>query len=173
GDRGTEDRLIRMRLSELLVDVPAQKAAVVNDYHPSGGGPEAVLAREGLAALGYQELLEFERIAELLGFPRSINPLDHSVSPRGYRVLANIPRLPAGVIERVVGDMDGLDAIVRASQRDLEAVQGVGAARARDIREGLRRLQEHNLVDRYLQLWSLVPAKSRAFSKKVAYLRGF
>ena len=67
-------------------------------------------------------------------------------------MLANIPRLPSGVIERVVGDMDGLDAIVRASQRDLEAVQGVGTARARDIREGLRRLQEHNLVDRYLQL---------------------
>jgi diadenylate cyclase len=149
---GTEGRLIRMRLTELLGDVPAQKAAVVNDYHSAGAGPEAVLAREGLAALGYQELLEFDRIAELLGFPRSINPLDHSVSPRGYRVLANIPRLPAGVIERVVGDMDGLEAIVRASQRDLEAVQGVGAARARDIREGLRRLQEHNLVDRYLQL---------------------
>src|SRR5436305_2026716 len=45
-----------------------------------------------------------------------------------------------------------LEAIVRASQRDLEAIAGVGAVRARDIREGLRRLQEHNLVDRYLQL---------------------
>ena len=44
------------------------------------------------------------------------------------------------------------DGIVRASQRDLEAVDGVGAVRAREIREGLRRLQEHNLVDRYLQL---------------------
>ena len=42
--------------------------------------------------------------------------------------------------------------IVRASQRDLEAINGVGAVRAREIREGLRRLQEHNLVDRYLQL---------------------
>ena len=67
-------------------------------------------------------------------------------------MLAHIPRLPHGVIQKVVADLDGLDAIVRASQRDLEAVQGVGAARARDIREGLRRLQEHNLVDRYLQL---------------------
>jgi len=28
----------------------------------------------------------------------------------------------------------------------------VGAVRAREIKEGLRRLQEHNLVDRYLQL---------------------
>ena len=100
---GSEGRVISMRLTELLGEVPTQKAAVVNDFHVAGGGPEAVLACEGLAALSYQELLEFERIAELLGYPRSINPLDHSVSSRGYRVLANIPRLPSGVIERVVG----------------------------------------------------------------------
>ena len=149
---GTEGRLIRMRLNELLGDVPGQRAAIVDDYHVHGGGPEAVLSLEGLSALSYQELLEFERIAELLGYPRTVNPLDHTVSPRGYRVLSNIPRLPPGVIERVVADLEGLEAIVRASQRDLEAVQGVGTARARDIREGLRRLQEHNLVDRYLQL---------------------
>jgi len=28
----------------------------------------------------------------------------------------------------------------------------VGSVRAREIREGLRRLQEHNLAERYLQL---------------------
>src|SRR3989449_7920049 len=91
---GTEGRLIRMRLTELLGDVPGQRAAIVNDYHVAGGGPEAVLALEGLSALSYQELLEFERIAELLGYPRTVNPLDHTVSPRGFRVLSNIPRLP-------------------------------------------------------------------------------
>jgi diadenylate cyclase len=149
---GSEGRLIEMQLTELLGDVPNEKRTVVDDYHAVGPGPESVLALQGLAALSYQQLLEFERIAELLGYPRSANPLDHSLSPRGYRVLAHIPRLPHGVIQKVVQDLDGLDAIVRASQRDLESVQGVGAARARDIREGLRRLQEHNLVDRYLQL---------------------
>jgi diadenylate cyclase len=149
---GTEGRLIKMQLTELLGDVPNEKSTVVDDYHAAGPGAEAALALEGLASLSYQQLLEFERIAELLGYPRSANPLDYSLSPRGYRVLAHIPRLPLGVIRKVVEDLDGLDAIVRASQRDLESVQGVGAARARDIREGLRRLQEHNLVDRYLQL---------------------
>ncbi len=149
---GSEGRLIKMQLTELLGDVPNEKGTVVDDYHAAGPGPEAAMALEGLASLSYQQLLEFERIAELLGYPRSANPLDHSLSPRGYRVLAHIPRLPAGVIRKVVEGLDGLDAIVRASQRDLESVQGVGAARARDIREGLRRLQEHNLVDRYLQL---------------------
>ena len=149
---GSEGRLIKMQLTELLGDVPQEKATVVDDYHAAGPGAEATLALEGLGSLTYQQLLEFERIAELLGYPRTANPLDYSLSPRGYRVLAHIPRLPPGVIQKVVEDLDGLDAIVRASQRDLESVQGVGAARARDIREGLRRLQEHNLVDRYLQL---------------------
>jgi diadenylate cyclase len=56
------------------------------------------------------------------------------------------------VVKKVVGDLGDLDSIVRASQRDLEAINGVGAVRAREIREGLRRLQEHNLVERYLNL---------------------
>jgi diadenylate cyclase len=149
---GSEGRLIAMQLEELVGDVPRERDAVVRDYHAAGAGPEATLALEGLRALPYHDLLEFERLGELLGYARTVNPLDHAVSPRGYRVLSHIPRLPEAVIKRVVGDLGTLDTVVRASQRDLEAVEGVGAVRAREIREGLRRLQEHNLVDRYLQL---------------------
>jgi diadenylate cyclase len=149
---GSEGRLIRLQLEELVGDVPSERDAVVRDYHAAGFGAEATVALEGLRAMSYQDLLEFDRLSELLGFDRAVNPLDHSVAPRGYRVLAHIPRLPETVIRRVVGDLGSLDAVVRASQRDLEGVDGVGAVRAREIREGLRRLQEHNLVDRYLQL---------------------
>jgi diadenylate cyclase len=149
---GTEGRLIRLQLEELVGDVGSERDAIVRDYHASGAGAEATVALEGLRALRYQDLLEFDRLTELLGFDRTVNPLDHSVAPRGYRVLSHIPRLPEPVIRRVVGDLGSLDAVVRASQRDLEGVEGVGSVRAREIREGLRRLQEHNLFDRYLQL---------------------
>jgi diadenylate cyclase len=149
---GAEARMIRMQLHELVGEIPAERAAVVYDYHANGPGPRAELALEGLHALPYRQLLEAERLVELLGYPRDVNPLDYSVSPRGFRILAHIPRLPDGVVKKVVGDLGDLDAIVRASQRDLEAIGGVGTVRAREIREGLRRLQEHNLVDRYLQL---------------------
>ncbi len=149
---GTEGRLIRMQLEELVAEVPAERSALVYDYHALGGAERVREAVETLSGLGYHELLEFERLSGLLGYHRSINPLDHAVSPRGYRVLTHIPRLPQSVIERVVNDLAGLEAIVRASHRELEAVEGVGTVRAREIREGLRRLQEHNLVDRYLQL---------------------
>jgi diadenylate cyclase len=149
---GSEGRLIRLQLEELVGNVPAERDAIVRDYHAAGSGPEATLALEGLRALRYQELLDFDRLAELLGLARGLNPLDYSMSPRGYRVLAHVPRLPESVVRKTVADFGSLDSIVRASQRDLEAVEGVGAVRAREIREGLRRLQEHNLVDRYLQL---------------------
>jgi diadenylate cyclase len=149
---GAEGRLIGMQLTELLGDVPGERTSVIFDYHVDGDGPKAQLALEALHALPYRQLLDFERLTELLGYPRDVNPLDHSVSPRGFRVLSHIPRLPEQIVRKVVTDMDGLEAIVRASQRDLEAIAGVGTVRAREIREGLRRLQEHNLVDRYLQL---------------------
>jgi diadenylate cyclase len=148
---GEEARLIRMQLEELVADVPDEKAALVYDYHAEGGAERTREGLEALAGLPYNQLLEFELLA-VLGYPASVNPLDHSVAPRGYRVLSHIPRLPDGVVRRVVATLDGLDGIVRASQRELEAVEGVGTVRAREIREGLRRLQEHNLVDRYLQI---------------------
>jgi diadenylate cyclase len=148
---GSEGRMIRMQLEELVGEVPREKAAVVYDYHGQGGVDATREGLQALTELAYKDLLEFELLA-VLGYPATTNPLDHSVQPRGYRVLSHIPRLPDSVIRHVVERLTNLEAIVRASQSDLEGVDGVGAVRARDIREGLRRLQEHNLVDRYLQL---------------------
>jgi diadenylate cyclase len=149
---GSEGRLIRAQLEELAGSLPEEEAAVVADYHASDEPQEARRALERLAALAYDALLEEDDLQEVLGYPRTANPLDTAVSPRGYRALSQVPRLPNSVIRRVVAAMEGLDAIANATLRDLEAVDGVGSVRAREIREGLRRLQEHNLVERYLTL---------------------
>jgi diadenylate cyclase len=149
---GSEGRLIRIRLEELMADVPREKNAIIFDYHSGNGEGVVEQTLERLGELSYQQLLESEELAEALGYRRNVNPLDYAVTPRGLRVLAQIPRLPEGVARRVVARLESLEAILRASGRELEAVEGVGQARAREIREGLRRLQEHNLVDRYLQL---------------------
>src|SRR6478736_2204867 len=149
---GSEGRLIRLQLVELVGDVPRERDAIVRDYAVLGAGDEATESLAELAALSYQELLEFGRLAEVLGYDRGINPLDQAVVARGYRTLTHVPRLPEPLVRRVVSNFGTLEAVVRASQRELESVEGVGTVRAREIREGLRRLQEHNLVDRYLQL---------------------
>jgi diadenylate cyclase len=148
---GSEGRVIEMQLGELIAGVPKELSLLIADYHASADAAAHKAAEAELHRVPYQALLVFEQLAELLGYA-DVDPVDYALTPRGYRVLSHIPRVPDAVVRQIVADLSGLDAIVRASQRDLEAVTGVGEVRAREIKEGLRRLQEHNLVDRYLQL---------------------
>src|SRR5947207_9717652 len=148
---GTEGRLIEMQLDETMVGVATERSALVSDYMVEDSEEGFALVLDSLARLPHQDLLDFGRLAELLGYDRKVNTLDHPVSPRGYRVLGRIPRLPKLIIQRIVSDFGGLEEILAANDAELEGVEGVGDVRAKEIREGLRRLQESNLVDRYLQ----------------------
>src|SRR5215218_2716572 len=148
---GTEGRLIEMQLEETMVGVAADKAALIHDYIAVSDDEAFAIALDGVARLPHQDLLDFGRLAEISGYDRKVNTLDYPVSPRGYRILGRIPRLPKLVVQNIVREFRGLDEILAATDPELESVEGVGEIRAKDIREGLRRLQEINLVDRYLQ----------------------
>ncbi|MDQ2761060.1 MAG: DNA integrity scanning diadenylate cyclase DisA [Actinomycetota bacterium] len=148
---GAEGRLIEMHLDETMVGVAADKAALVHDYLVDDSDEGFATAFDQLVRLPHQDLLDFGRLAELLGHDRKLNTLDYLVSPRGIRILGHIPRLPRLVVQRIVEDFGGLEELLAAADGDLETVDGVGEIRAKDIREGLRRQQEINLVDRYLQ----------------------
>ena len=148
---GTEGRLIEMQLDETMVGVAADKAALVHDYLVEDTDESFAIVLDQLARLAHQDLLDFGRLAELLGYDRKLNTLDYPVSPRGFRILGRIPRLPRLVVQRIVTEFGGLEELLAASDGELETVDGVGEIRAKDIREGLRRQQEINLVDRYLQ----------------------
>ena len=128
---GTEGRLIEMQLEETVVGVIGDRAALVRDYIVVDTEEQIERTIGELTGLSHQELLDF------------------AVAPRGYRVLAEIPRLPRLVVQKIVHRFGDLEGILNASQEELESVEGVGDARAREIREGLRRLQEVDLVDRY------------------------
>jgi len=148
---GTEGRLIEMQLEETMVGVAGDRAALLHDYLAEATEEHYATVLDGIARLPHQDLLDFGRLAELLGYDRKVNTLDYPVSPRGFRILGRIPRLPRLVVQNIVREFRGLDEILAATDPELESVDGVGEIRAKDIREGLRRLQEINLVDRYLQ----------------------
>jgi diadenylate cyclase len=148
---GAEGRLIEMQLEETLVGVAAEKSALVSDYIAAPSEENFARVLDSLARLPHQDLLDFGRLAELLGYDRKLNTLDHATAPRGHRVLGRIPRLPKLVVQGIVSEFGGLGQILAASDGELESIEGVGDVRAKDIREGLRRLQEINFVDRYLQ----------------------
>ncbi|MGZ5324111.1 MAG: DNA integrity scanning diadenylate cyclase DisA [Solirubrobacterales bacterium] len=147
---GTEGRLIEMQLEEIMVGVAADKSALIRDYSVEDTEENLATTLSHIARLPHQDLLDFGRLAELLGYERKVSTLDFPVSPRGYRVLGRIPRLPKLVVQRIIHEFGGLEEVLAASDEDLEAVEGVGSTRAKDIREGVRRLQELDPIDRYL-----------------------
>ncbi len=80
-----------------------------------------------------------KRIMALLGYEEE--DLDEFLSPRGYRVLHQIPRLPHSVIERMVEKFGDLEKILEADREELQQVRGIAETRSNTIKAGLKRLE--------------------------------
>lgn len=146
---GVDGRLIMLQLEELLGGVYEDGRQVVRDYFHEGVDWDLGEAMGSLAGYGTEELLDLKSIAESLRMPGDGVDLDRSVTPRGYRLLSKVPRLPDQVVDNIVRRFGNLQKIMRATTADLEQVEGVGATRARAIKEGLARLAETSILERY------------------------
>jgi diadenylate cyclase len=148
---GTDGRLLALQLDELMAGVDADRTLVIRDYLPSARRPrtleEAVADLDRLSA---NELIDLGAVAKALGYPAGVDALDAAVSPSGFRLLAKVPRLPTAVVERLVEHFGSLQRLLGATVEDLQAVEGVGDARARGVREGLSRLAEASILERYV-----------------------
>jgi diadenylate cyclase len=148
---GTDGRLLALQLDELMAGVDSDRTLVIRDYLPSAKrirmADEALLDLDRLTA---GELIDLTAVAKALGYPGTTEAMDAGVSPRGFRLLAKVPRLPTTVVERLVEHFGSLQRLLGATVEDLQAVDGVGDARARGVREGLSRLAEASILERYV-----------------------
>ncbi|WP_300681472.1 DNA integrity scanning diadenylate cyclase DisA [Nocardioides sp.] len=147
---GTDGRLLALQLEELVTGVDAERELVIRDYLPRGrkvrSAEELLTELEHLTAT---ELVDPASAARVLGLGGAEH-LDGAVTPRGFRLLAKVPRLPGTVVERLVDHFGTLQKLLSASIDDLQAVDGVGELRARSVREGLSRLAESSILERYV-----------------------
>jgi diadenylate cyclase len=146
---GTEGRLVQLQMEELLLSVREDRSAVLADYLSDPTPERLEKAREALIALPSGELISMDSIGGILGYALEVNVLETHVRPRGYRMLRKIPRLGNQAIANVMARFGSLQAIFDAPVEELAAVEGVGATRARDIKEGLARLRDIDLLERY------------------------
>jgi diadenylate cyclase len=149
---GTDGRLLALHLDELVAGTGQERVLLAQDYVPAqlqdrAGGAAAGLAR--LESLSLDELLDVASVAEVLGLGGS-DALDDVVSPHGYRLLARIPRIPMPVVDSLIEHFGGLQKLLAAGVDELNQVDGVGAAHARSVREGLSRLAESSVLERYV-----------------------
>ena len=148
---GTDGRLLALQLDELVAGTGPERQMLARDYAPSAPedrGQAAAAALAELEDLSADELLDVGAVATVLGLGGAEN-LDGPVSPHGYRLLAQVPRLPHQAADSLIGHFGGLQKLLAASVEDLQRVEGVGAAQAMGVREGLSRLAESALIERY------------------------
>lgn len=145
---GIEGRLIEMQLEELLSNVEEEAMLLIRDYCANSDvQPESVLAqmRRGVA----DPLSDNHSLAKWLGYAGTA-VMEMPASPRGFRILEKIPRLPMPVIENLVNRFENLQGVIRAEEELLDEVDGIGDVRARAIRTGLQRLREQIFIEGHL-----------------------
>jgi diadenylate cyclase len=146
---GADGRMVRLQLVELMGGVVDERRMVVRDYLPEVGSWSAHDALEVLSDLETDQLLDLDAVMSVLHLGGEADDLDEVLQARGYRMLSRIPRLSETMINRLVDRFGLLDKLLRASIEDLESVEGMGALRARTVRDGLSRLAETSILDRY------------------------
>jgi diadenylate cyclase len=145
---GTDGRLVRLQLEELMVGVEDDRRHVVADYLPIEGVQPADAAVAALARLSTDRLLDQNAVAAILSQTEEVD-LEGSLQPRGYRLLSKVPRLGPAVIENIVAHYGSLQKVLRATAEDLETVDGMAETSARSVKEELARLAESSILDRY------------------------
>ncbi len=147
---GTDGRLLSLQLEELMAGVHSDRELIVRDYLPSNRRNRTVeQALTDLSELSSAELLDLTNVAKALGYPATLEAVDQPVSPRGYRLLSRVPRLPSSVLNRIVEHFGSLQKVLAATVDELQNVDGVGDTRARTIREALSRLADASIIERY------------------------
>lgn len=136
---GNEGRLISMQLEELVRHIERDGILLISDYSRKEEKESDVY--KDIQKLSQTELLDLDLIAKVIGY--SGEPLvDTLISPKGYRVLSKVPRIPSNVIENLINHFSDFNEIIEADIDELDKVEGIGEARARAIRNGLKRINE-------------------------------
>lgn len=145
---GDEGRIVNMQLEELMANVEDEEKLIIQDYNVNKEiSTQSIL--EEIRKIDKKNLIVSEKIVKLLGYEVSSDILDTNVSPKGYRILSKVPKMPASIIEKTVEAFGSLQHICSASIDELDDVEGIGEIRAKIINQSLKRLQEQYILKSY------------------------
>ncbi len=136
---GGEAQLISIQAADLIEGVDELAELVFADYTKRRSRARTRMSVfDRLADIETEDLYEAPRVAAAL----RMDSLDSPVRPRGLRALAGVPRLPESVKEALISHFRTLQGLLTAEVEELDEVEGVGTARARQLRTYLDRLHQ-------------------------------
>jgi diadenylate cyclase len=138
---GGEAHLIELQIADLLGGVDDLTRLVYADYARRRGASSKTMSTR-LESLATPDLADADRIVEALKF----DELETPVRPRGIRTLAGVPRLPETVKEALIDHFRDYQQLIHATVVELDDVEGVGTARAKQLRTYLDRLYQSGSI---------------------------
>ncbi|WP_026556626.1 DNA integrity scanning diadenylate cyclase DisA [Arthrobacter sp. 35W] len=147
---GTDGRLLSLQLDELTAGRGPGSEMVIRDYSASTTDEDIDAAVAALQDIGPGDLIDLNKIATIVGLASGSDALDNIIQPRGYRLVSGLKAVPRSVADRLVDHFGGLQNLMAATIDELMVVDGIGDQRARNVREGLSRIAEASLLDRFL-----------------------
>jgi diadenylate cyclase len=137
-----------LQLNEILTDLEDETMLIIKDY----AFDRNIKARDVIGrmqAMATSGTIEDMVLLKLMGYLGYVH-LEENKSPRGYRILNKIPRLPSIIIENLISSFGELSKIISATVEELDDVEGIGEVRAKKIKEGFKLIKERLYTDRHL-----------------------
>jgi diadenylate cyclase len=144
---GEEGRLLQMQLDELVGDLEIEELFLVKDYMVPAKNRNAEKILNKVINLPYEDLMNSQLIAKILGYEITDNYDEVGVYTKGYRILNKIPKMPANIVENLIKKFKSLQYIIVADIPELDEVEGIGEVRAKAIKQSLKRMQEQFVFD--------------------------
>ena len=142
---GDEGRLLELQLNELSKAVDEEEKLLIRDYLVEPFTTESVI--DSISALSRNELIDSTLIAKKLGYETDKSLEDIEVPSRGFRQLTKIPKTPIGIIENMNKTLGDFQHIIMATIEELDDVEGIGEIRAKNIKQGIKRMHEQVIYD--------------------------
>lgn len=142
---GVDGRLVDMQLTELSKDIEAEEILLMRDYIIDEKNLNDTIFK--ISELSHHDLMNKNVIGKLLGYTPEGSLDDIEISPRGYRLLIKIPKTPMNIIENMLKTFGSFQHVIRATTEELDDVEGIGEIRAKNIRQGIKRMHEQVISD--------------------------
>lgn len=129
---------VQLQLEELLFNVREDEQLCWPTTCPTPRPSVLAEAEQALGALPSDELLSAGSVVRILGYGPGVEEARKTASPPSRLGCSAVPRLSRYAIEAMLLAQFGrtLQGIMNAPVEDLAAIDGVGVARAHDIKEG-------------------------------------
>ena len=147
---GTQTESLQYVIPELATEIESGLLIIKDYYHESLR--DASEAFEAILGLDAHSLADQSNISEALGYSRDVRNSFGVLESRGYRMLSQVPRIPFSIVENIVRKFKTLDRVNTAAVGELQAVDGVGKARASTIKNTLAHMKSTSVQPEVLAL---------------------